>query len=166
MVPSGAECFTAVLAAFFLYCFRTVITFPFRGIYGMSSRSSSSATSLGRPRLSWCVLDLVSLRRRPWALTWNGLGSQTLWPHIYIYIYIFFFFFSHSLSLVPCLSSPLLSSHFLFLLLYAFLFLFNSWSPLQQWWVTRRRGWRHCPYFFKGLVKGVMDVFPERGFHR
>ena len=61
--------------------FRTMITLPFRGIYGMPSKSSSSAISLDRLRLSWCVLCPVSPRRRPWALTWNGLGSQTLWPH-------------------------------------------------------------------------------------
>ena len=52
-----------------LVLFRTVITLPFRGIYGMPSRSSSSAISLDRPRLSWCVLCPISPRRRPWALT-------------------------------------------------------------------------------------------------
>ena len=35
-----------------LMLFRTVITLPFRGIYGMPNRSSSSAISLDRPRLS------------------------------------------------------------------------------------------------------------------
>ena len=52
-----------------LVLFRTVITLPFRGIYGMPSRSSSSAIFLDRPRLSWCVLCPVSPRRKPWALT-------------------------------------------------------------------------------------------------
>ena len=52
-----------------LVLFRNVITLPFRGIYGMPSKSSSSAISLDCPRLSWCVLYPISPRCSPWALT-------------------------------------------------------------------------------------------------
>ena len=89
MALSCVECFIAVLAAFYLCCSRTVITFPFRGIYDMPSMSSSSAISSDRSWLLWCVLGPVSPQRRPWALTWNELGSQTRWPHNYKIICVF-----------------------------------------------------------------------------
>ena len=94
------------------------------------------------------------------ALSYNGISSLTpYYSKMLKFFNIFLFLF---LSLTLSCAVPFFSTTFLSLSLS----LSDSWSPLQQRWATRRQGWRCHRRFSEGLVKGVVDVFPERGFHR